>query len=111
MCARRGLLVNWPVAFPPVAKAVQDEAVPETPVPSFGSVARVAAFWLLARLLPVGALRIGLGGAEDVFARLATLFSKAAVVTFGGAYAALAYVAQQRNSYQPPWPNPAGTCR
>lgn len=34
-------------------------------------------------------------GSEDVFSRLALFFSKLAVVTFGGAYAVLAYVAQQ----------------
>jgi chromate transporter len=34
-------------------------------------------------------------GGEDVFSRIALFFSKLAVVTFGGAYAVLAYVAQQ----------------
>ena len=34
-------------------------------------------------------------GSEDVFSRIALFFSKLAVVTFGGAYAVLAYVAQQ----------------
>ncbi len=43
---------------------------------------------------PVIALRLWLGP-ESVFTRQAEFFSKAAVVTFGGAYAVLAYVAQQ----------------
>jgi chromate transporter len=36
-----------------------------------------------------------LAGADDVFAEIALFFSKMAVVTFGGAYAVLAYVAQE----------------
>jgi chromate transporter len=34
-------------------------------------------------------------GSDDVFSQIAVFFSKMAVVTFGGAYAVLAYVAQQ----------------
>lgn len=49
-----------------------------------------AALWLA----PVAAL-ILIFGVEDVYARIAIFFSKMAVVTFGGAYAALSYVAQQ----------------
>ena len=54
----------------------------------------VLAIWLPLWLGPVFALRVWLG-ADNVFAALAVFFSKAAVVTFGGAYAVLAYVAQQ----------------
>jgi chromate transporter len=49
-----------------------------------------AALWLA----PVAALPF-LFGAEDVYARIAVFFSKVALFTFGGAYAALSYVAQQ----------------
>jgi chromate transporter len=45
-------------------------------------------------LAPV-ALIVALLGAGDVFSQIAIFFSKMAVVTFGGAYAVLAYVAQQ----------------
>jgi chromate transporter len=45
-------------------------------------------------LAPVVLLRLWLGP-DDVFARLAVFFSQAAVVTFGGAYAVLAYLAQE----------------
>jgi chromate transporter len=45
-------------------------------------------------LLPL-ALLVGLFGWGDVFSQLAVFFSGAAVVTFGGAYAVLTYVAQQ----------------
>jgi chromate transporter len=54
----------------------------------------VAAFWLTLWLVPVVVLLI-LHGNADVFSQIATFFSKMAVVTFGGAYAVLAYVAQQ----------------
>lgn len=45
-------------------------------------------------LVPV-ALLIALLGPEHIFARQAAFFSQMAVVTFGGAYAVLAFVAQQ----------------
>lgn len=45
-------------------------------------------------LTPVAILAARLGPA-DVFAQIALFFSKMAMVTFGGAYAALVYVAQQ----------------
>lgn len=44
-------------------------------------------------LAPVGALMLLLGP-DNVFTDIAVFFSKMAVVTFGGAYAVLAYVAQ-----------------
>jgi chromate transporter len=55
---------------------------------------RTAATWLLIWLAPVVPLLITLG-MEHVFTRQAVFFSRVAVVTFGGAYAVLAYVAQQ----------------
>ncbi|AYO85175.1 chromate efflux transporter [Methylobacterium brachiatum] len=55
---------------------------------------RVGALWLAIWLLPVVALLV-LPGPAPVFGQVALFFSKMAVVTFGGAYAALAYVAQQ----------------
>ncbi len=57
---------------------------------AFTAAGLLLALWLL----PVLALFIAFGG-EDVYARIAVFFSKMAVVTFGGAYAALSYVAQQ----------------
>ena len=55
---------------------------------------KVLAVWLPIWLGPVLALRWWLG-ADNVFAAQGVFFSEAAVVTFGGAYAVLAYVAQQ----------------
>jgi chromate transporter len=54
----------------------------------------IAAVFLALWLVPVALLYFGLGGG-NVFAQIAVFFSKMAVVTFGGAYAVLAYVAQQ----------------
>jgi chromate transporter len=59
-----------------------------------GRSLRVAAVWLALWLVPVALLLVFLGG-QNVFSQIAVFFSKMAVVTFGGAYAVLAYVAQQ----------------
>lgn len=45
-------------------------------------------------LLPVAALILGLG-MQNVFAQQASLFSTSALVTFGGAYAVLGFIAQE----------------
>ena len=55
---------------------------------------RTAVTWILIWLLPVVALLLALGP-DHVLTRQATFFSRVAVVTFGGAYAVLAYVAQR----------------
>jgi chromate transporter len=54
----------------------------------------VTAIFLALWLVPVALLYLGLGPG-NVFTQIALFFSKMAVVTFGGAYAVLAYVAQQ----------------
>jgi chromate transporter len=70
------------------------EAAPEHAKARIGRTARVAATWLALWLTPVLGLLI-LFGPQDVFSQIAVFFSKMAMVTFGGAYAVLAYVAQQ----------------
>ena len=55
---------------------------------------RVASVWLALWLIPVAVLVIALGPTH-VFSQIGLFFSKMAMVTFGGAYAVLAYVAQQ----------------
>jgi chromate transporter len=50
--------------------------------------------WLAIWLAPVAALALALGP-SSTFTKLATFFSTMSVVTFGGAYAVLAYVAQE----------------
>jgi chromate transporter len=54
----------------------------------------ITAVFLALWLVPVALLYLGLGS-SNVFSQIALFFSKMAVVTFGGAYAVLAYVAQQ----------------
>ena len=70
------------------------EAVPEHVRPDTARAIRTAALWLALWLVPVIALILVLGQA-NVFSQIALFFSKMALVTFGGAYAVLAYVAQQ----------------
>jgi chromate transporter len=55
---------------------------------------RIALTGALLWGVPVVVLRLTLG-ANSVFVQESTFFSQAAVVTFGGAYAVLAYIAQQ----------------
>ncbi|WP_315765418.1 MULTISPECIES: chromate efflux transporter [unclassified Bradyrhizobium] len=74
------------------------EAVPDHIRPNPARTLRVGAVWLALWLIPVFALLIGLGP-NDVFSQIAIFFSKMALVTFGGAYAVLAYVAQQAAEY------------
>lgn len=54
----------------------------------------VLALWSTIWLAPLGLLALALGGSH-VFVQEGVFFSKAAVVTFGGAYAVLAYIAQR----------------
>lgn len=53
-----------------------------------------AAFWLLLWLLPVVVLALTLG-MDHIFTKEGLFFSQSAVVTFGGAYAVLAFISQQ----------------
>jgi chromate transporter len=67
--------------------------------PSAGRALRVAGVGLLIWLAPVAILAAILGTA-NVFVTEGIFFSKVAVVTFGGAYAVLSYIAQQAvNTY------------
>jgi chromate transporter len=70
------------------------EGIPEHARPAVARALGVSAIWLALWLVPVFALLATLGSA-NVFSQIAVFFSKMAVVTFGGAYAVLAYVAQQ----------------
>ncbi len=57
------------------------------------STLRTVAVWLALWLVPV-ALIIAMAGTGHVWSDIAVFFSKLAVVSFGGAYALLAYMAQ-----------------
>jgi chromate transporter len=76
------------------ADTVLGEELPAHGRPPLAWSLKVAAACLLLWLGPVLLLLLTLGD-ENVFSDIAVFFSKMAVVTFGGAYAVLAYVAQQ----------------
>ncbi len=76
------------------ADTLLGEDLPAHARPTWRETVWTALVWLALWLLPVAALLIALGP-DDVFSRIATFFSTMAMVTFGGAYAVLAYVAQQ----------------
>lgn len=76
------------------ATGVTDEPLPDHARPSLRRSLSVLAVWLPLWFVPVLLLGVCLGW-DDVYARMAVFFSKMAVVTFGGAYAVLSYVAQQ----------------
>jgi chromate transporter len=81
-----------------VIDSMLGEAIPDHVKPNPARTLRVTAIWLALWLIPVAALLIGLGP-NNVFSQIAIFFSKMAMVTFGGAYAVLAYVAQQAADY------------
>ena len=76
------------------ADSLLGEGQPEHARLTVATARRAAAVWLALWLLPVAALLATLG-MDATFSRIALFFSEMAVVTFGGAYAVLAYVAQQ----------------
>lgn len=68
------------------------ESAVHLPEISLRQTLKTTATWLLVWWLPV--LALWLLGGESILAELAVFFSKLAVVTFGGAYAVLAYMTQ-----------------
>ena len=85
---------------PKVANEVADaetllgEDTPDHARPNLRWALKTSGILLALWLVPVLALGFGLGW-NNPFAQIAVFFSKMAVVTFGGAYAVLAYVAQE----------------
>ena len=80
---------------PVAAEDASHAATPPTSVRgAIGRAARVIGVCGLLWLGPVAALLVALGP-DNVFSQEAVFFSKMAVVTFGGAYAVLTYVAQE----------------
>ncbi|HPG25820.1 MAG TPA: chromate transporter, partial [Myxococcota bacterium] len=78
----------------PVVDALLDRQTLEHTRPSLARAVRVAVIGLALWWVPIGLLVLA-RGADDVYAQISFFFSKLAVVTFGGAYAVLAYMAQQ----------------
>jgi chromate transporter len=79
---------------PPAIDAAFDRALPDHVKPSPTRLIKAAGIGLTIWLAPVAALVATLGR-QNVFSAVALFNSKMAVVTFGGAYAVLAYMAQQ----------------
>jgi chromate transporter len=70
------------------------EHLPDHTRPSFARAIAVVATWLPLWLGPTALLFLLLGP-DAIFTKLSVFFSEVAVVSFGGAYAVLAYVAQE----------------
>jgi chromate transporter len=77
-----------------VVDSLMGNELPDHVRPSILRALKVSAVWLLLWLSPV-VLLLAAFGETNVFSQIAVFFSKMALVTFGGAYAVLAYVAQQ----------------
>src|SRR3546814_4104547 len=70
------------------------EGLPDHARPNLAWSLKISGALLILWLAPV-ALLFAFLGPDDVFTRIATFFSQMAMVTFGGAYSVLAYVAQE----------------
>ncbi|MEO5373203.1 MAG: chromate efflux transporter [Alphaproteobacteria bacterium] len=81
-------------AKPVIDALLTDGHQPEHTRPSVLRAVKVAVVWLAVWFAPLLVLSL-LTGVSGVFMQEGLFFSKMAVVTFGGAYAVLAYVAQQ----------------
>ncbi len=79
---------------PALLDAAYGDALPDHARPTVTGALRAGAVWLTLWLVPVAGVLLACG-AGSTFGRIAVFFSQMAVVTFGGAYAVLAYVAQQ----------------
>jgi len=100
--ALAGLILqrHWPHIFRPraPASAAQEtssgESAHETPAayPPFSRTVKIAALFLVLWFVPFAALYVWRGG-SDVLVSIWLFFTKAAFVTFGGAYAVLSYIA------------------
>jgi chromate transporter len=77
-----------------VVDSLLGEQLPEHARLTVGRALKSSTIWLALWLIPVAILLATLGR-SNVFSEIAVFFSKMAMVTFGGAYAVLAYVAQQ----------------
>jgi chromate transporter len=78
----------------PDSETLLGEETPDHARPDWRWAVRIGAILLALWVTPVLLLGLLLGW-DNTFSEIAVFFSKLAVVTFGGAYAVLAYVAQQ----------------
>lgn len=85
-----GLCVAWIGRTPATAPASRVGA----PTPTVKRAIKLLAIWVPLWIAPVVACAAWFG-TDDVFTQLGAFFGKLSVLTFGGAYAALAWVAQE----------------
>ncbi|MDQ3097475.1 MAG: chromate efflux transporter, partial [Chloroflexota bacterium] len=95
---------RFPDAFRARPRGEDESSHPEPDhndiAPSWGRALRIALVCVALWAVPVGALWLW-RGPGDVLVREALFFTQAAFVTFGGAYAVLAYIAEQAvNTYR-----------
>lgn len=74
--------------------SILGEKIPDHARPNLGWSIKTCGVLTVLWLVPVAVLLLTFGQ-DSVFSRIGVFFSQMAVVTFGGAYAVLAYVAQQ----------------
>ena len=88
-------LIGWSAAssFPSLGPSATDLRERERVPPTWGRAVRVLAIGLAVWLVPLAAV-VAAAGTESVIAEQALFFAVASLLTFGGAYAALAYVNQ-----------------
>ncbi len=94
VAAFAGALIAWRAG--PVAEsddALAGQGVSQGAAMASGTLATIAT-WLLIWLVPIALLWLMLGS-DHILVKIGVFFSKLAVVTFGGAYAVLAYMAQE----------------
>lgn len=70
------------------------DAVASHTAPTWDYALKTSGLWLVIWLVPLMLIVSSLG-LNNVFAQISLFFSQAAVVTFGGAYSVLAFIAQQ----------------
>ena len=97
MCPFRSVIaaaaIGWAMCLPPRKPPHRRGSSKSSPVP-LSQTLRTASLWLAIWIVPL-ALIARLFGRDHVITDIAIFFSKLAIVTFGGAYSVLAYMAQQ----------------
>jgi chromate transporter len=84
----------WKEKFYVIKDPATDQNIQPVVRPSFIKTLKTGAFWLTLWWLPVILMMVFLNE-QNIFVSEALFFSKVALVTFGGAYAVLAYIAQK----------------
>lgn len=83
-----------PAATTGAADAVLESHGAVAAAPAFRRTLKVGAIWLAVWFIPLILILMCLGP-ESVYFKVGAFFSQAAMVTFGGAYSVLAYIAQE----------------